>query len=195
MITPEPFATALFLTLAMSIAGCAHVVWLKSEWSKLWQQPLDGGLHYRGRRLFGPNKMLRGMFVLPPVSALVFYLFSMLQAYLPSIISKGMWPLSSLQFAGLGFLCGLVFMLAELPNSFLKRQLNIASGSTAQQPLLHWLFIVVDRFDSVVGVLIAVSLLLPVTAATWIWTLALGVGLHGVFSYILHAVGVKNRAL
>lgn len=195
MTTPEPFATAVFLTIAMSLAGCLHVLWLKSDMSKRWQQPLDGGRCFRGRRLFGPNKMLRGLLVLPVATAVVFCLFALMRPYLPDVIERGMWQLSPLQFAGLGLVCGLMFMLAELPNSFLKRQLDIASGSTAQQPFLRRLFMVIDRFDSAVGVLLAVTLLLPVTPATWGWTLALGVGLHAMFSYILHRVGVKNRAL
>lgn len=195
MPAPEPMGTAVFLTLALSLAGIAHVFWLKSHTSQRWQQPLDAGLQWRSKRLFGPHKMLRGLMVLPPATALTFFVFSLLRPYMPEWLSSGMWPLTHLQYAGLGLLCGLVFMLAELPNSFLKRQLNIASGQTAQRPLLRHFFMLLDRCDSELGVLLVISLLLPVSLMTWIWTLLLGVGLHAGFSYLLYLLGVKNRAL
>ena len=195
MPAPEPLGAALFLVLAMSMAGVVHVFWLKSRWSLYWQQPLDGNLHWRGRRLFGPHKMLRGLMVLPLAAALTFLLFSWLRPYLPELIEQGMWPLSPAHYAALGFVCGLAFMLAELPNSFLKRQLDIGAGQAAHHPLLRRVFLLTDRCDSELGVLLVVSLLLPVTVATWGWTLLLGAGLHAGFSYLLYVLGVKGRVL
>ena len=99
------------------------------------------------------------------------------------------------QYALLGLACGLAFMLAELPNSFVKRQLGIGPGLPASRPLLRAVFFVVDRCDSVLGVLIAASLLVPLPAATWYWVLLLGPCVHAVFSVMLHRLGVKARAL
>ncbi len=194
---PEPNAlgTAIFLTLALGLAGIAHVFWLKSDYARCWKQPLDAGLCWRGKRLFGPHKMVRGLLVLPPATALTFLLFSLLRPTLPEWLAQGMWPLSHLQYVGLGFLCGLVFMLATLPNSFLKRQLDISSGQTAKHPLLRNVFLALDRCDSELGVLLLLSLILPVTLATWGWTLLLGSGLHAGFSYILYKIKIKDRAL
>jgi CDP-2,3-bis-(O-geranylgeranyl)-sn-glycerol synthase len=52
-----------------------------------------------------------------------------------------------------------------------------------------------DRFDSVLGVLIVLSLLVPVPASTWVWVLLIGPGVHAIFSILLHRLGVKARAL
>jgi CDP-2,3-bis-(O-geranylgeranyl)-sn-glycerol synthase len=57
------------------------------------------------------------------------------------------------------------------------------------------LFFVIDRCDSVLGVLIVASLLVPVQALTWVWVLVLGPLLHALFSVLLHRLGVKARAL
>ena len=192
---PAPFATALFLLLGMSAAGCVHVLWLRSSAARRLTQPLDGGLTVRGRRLFGPNKMLRGLLALPLASSAFFALLGSLREALPPWLAAGMWSMTAAKYALLGFACGLAFMLAELPNSFLKRQLGIAPGLPAASPSLRTVFFVVDRCDSVLGVLIAASLLVPLQAATWGWVLLLGSGVHALFSLLLHRLGVKARAL
>ncbi len=192
---PDPFAAALFLVLAMSAAGCVHVAWLRSAASRRLAQPVDGGLTVRGRRLFGANKMLRGFVAMPLAGAAVFALLGALRETLPAWLAAGMWPLAPAQYAGLGFACGLAFMAAELPNSFVKRQLGIAPGQPPARAGLRAVCFVVDRCDSVLGVLVVASLLVPVQAATWLWVLALGPCLHAAFSVLLHRLGVKARAL
>lgn len=192
---PEPVAAALFLVIAMSVAGGVHVLWLRSAAARRLTQPVDAGLTLRGRRIFGDNKMLRGFVAMPIAGAAIFALLGVCRASAPAWLASGMWPMSATQYAVLGFTCGLAFMAAELPNSFLKRQLDVAPGMPPAHPVLRVLFLVVDRFDSVLGVLIAASLLVPMPAATWLWVLVLGPGVHAVFSAILHRVGIKARAL
>jgi CDP-2,3-bis-(O-geranylgeranyl)-sn-glycerol synthase len=86
-------------------------------------------------------------------------------------------------------------MLAELPNSFVKRQLGVPPGQAPSQPWLRPVILVVDRLDSVLGVLLALSLLVPVPIATWFWVLGLGSAIHGAFSIVMWRVGIKVRAL
>lgn len=194
-VSPNALAAALFLVIAMSTAGIAHVAWLRSAAAAALTAPIDRGLTLRGRRLLGDNKMVRGFVVLPPAATVAFALWAEIWSHLPFPPASGLWPLDSAQFALLGFACGFAFMLAELPNSFLKRQLDIVPGQAAAQAPLRALFFVVDRCDSVLGVLFAASLLVPVPVRTWLWVLLLGPCMHAVFSIILHRVGVKARAL
>jgi len=192
---PEPIGAAMFLILAMSCAGIAHVLWLRSGLARHFAQPVDLGLTLRGRRLFGDNKRLRGFMVLPVAAALSFAALGSARGGLPQWLAQGMWALRPGQYALLGFVAGLAFMLAELPNSFLKRQLGVGPGEQPRQASLRAIFVVADRFDSLLGMLIAVSLLVPLSAATWIWMLLLAPAVHALFSGLLYAVGVKARAL
>jgi len=189
------FGSAVFLVVAMSAAGVAHVLWLKSASARRFSQPVDMGRTFRARRVFGTNKMLRGFVVMPPAAALTFAMSGSAREHLPSWLGQGVWPLQPAQFALLGFACGLAFMLAELPNSFVKRQLDIVPGQPPSSAPLRILFFVIDRCDSVLGVLIVASLLVPVQALTWVWVLVLGPCLHALFSILLHRLGVKARAL
>ena len=191
----EALARAVFLVLAMSLAGILHVLWLRAPLSQRFAWPVDCGLTFRGRRLFGANKRLSGFMVLPPAAAASFALLGSLYKTMPTSITDGLWPLSTVQYAGLGMVCGLAFMLAELPNSFFKRQLDIAPGQAPPQRPLRWVVMLVDRMDSVVGVLLVASALVPLSVATWMLVLAFGSVMHAVFSIVLHVLGIKARAL
>lgn len=196
MIANAPaLGSALFLVVAMSLAGIAHVAWLKSRLSKRFSQPLDGGLTLRGRRLFGPNKMLRGLMVMPVAAAGTFAALAAIREYLPGWIDAGIWDLTSGEFAALGFAAGLAFMLAELPNSFLKRQFDVPPGEAPDQGWLKPVCFVLDRCDSVLGVMVVVALAVPVPPATWVWVFLLGPMSHALFSAVLHGIGEKLRPL
>lgn len=195
LAAPQALPCALFLVATMSLAGVAHALWLRSKTSLLLDGPVDFHLRVRGRRLFGPNKMWRGFAVMPLATALAFWAAGSLRPDLPEWLSKGMWEISPARYAALGLACGFAFMLAELPNSFFKRQLNIAPGMAPRGRGLAALFFLFDRVDSVLGVLIVLTALLPITPSTWAWVLLLGPGIHWLFSLWLYYLKVKVRPL
>ena len=186
---PEPVATAVFLMLSLSAAGVCQVLWLRTVVSQRFSQPVDLGLTLRGRRLFGDNKTLRGFVVMVPATALAMVFFS--QAAGPD---RGLWPMSAGAYALLGLAAGLGFMLGELPNSALKRQLDIGPGQAPSQRWLRALCLLLDRTDSILGSLLAVSLVVPMSWQIWLGCLLLGPGIHAVFSFALYRLGVKGRA-
>ena len=57
--TPEALPLTLLLLLSFVGAGVVHTLWLRSSWSRRFALPLDGGLTFRNRRLFGDNKTVR----------------------------------------------------------------------------------------------------------------------------------------
>ncbi|MDD5058877.1 MAG: hypothetical protein PHQ60_13490 [Sideroxydans sp.] len=193
MAAPAALPCAVFLLLALGLAGVAHVLWLRSAWSTPFALPLDGGMHLRGHRLFGANKMLRGLMMMPPATAATFALFAANREHLPAWLASGIWDMPTTQLAAVGFVCGTAFMLAELPNSFFKRQLDVAPGEAPASPLLRGLCLLIDRSDSTLGVLIALSIMLPLQPMVWLWALLLGSGLHWLFSIWLYRLKIKRR--
>ena len=186
----DPFGCAMFLIASFAIAGCAQSAWLGSVASRRYRWPIDGGLTFRGRRLLGDNKTVRGFLVMPLATASSFLLVSMTTAgRMP-----GLWPLRAHEYAALGLLAGAGFMAGELPNSFVKRQLGIAPGAPADGPYLRPAFFFVDRLDSALGALAALALAVSIPPLTVLYVLTVGPVLHGAFSVMTFWLGGKERA-
>jgi hypothetical protein len=186
----DPRDCALFLIIAFALAGCAQAAWLGSAASRRFMCPVDGGLTFRGRRVFGDNKTVRGFIVMPLATAVAFLVVFLLARD----AGAGLWALTAPQYGALGLLAGTGFMLGELPNSFLKRRLGIAPGAPAGGPVLRPLFFAIDRLDSAAGVLAALAFVVTIPPATVAYVLAAGSVVHGAFSVLTFRLGGKARA-
>lgn len=191
-MTPlQPAACAAFLLAAFTLAGIAQTAWFASPASRAFALPLDGGARFRGRRLFGANKTMRGFVVMVPASGAA---FAVLAAASGDPAAAGLWPLSLPAYALLGAWAGFGFMAGELPNSFAKRQLNIAPGTARAGRLWSVLQFVVDRLDSGIGMLLALSVAVHVPLLVWTYVLLVGPAIHWSFSVVLFRLGLKQRA-
>lgn len=173
------------------VAGLGQVLVLKTGLLPGLAAPLDRGLHWRGKPLLGPRKTWRGVIVMTTLSALVARAqaaaarrSSRLRAFSPFDYERiNPWLL--------GIALGLGYCLAELPNSFVKRRLDIApAGTTDRFARLQYL---VDQSDSVAGCLVALRLFYR---PSWLETglaFATGVALHVGVDKLMHALGVKGR--
>ena len=183
----DPIACAVFVLAAFAIAGGAQTVWLSSTVARRLTWPLDCGVTFRGQRVFGPNKTVRGFIVMVPATSLAFIVVALADP-------AGVWRLPLLQYGLLGAVAGAGCMAAELPNSFLKRQLQIAAGLEARGRLSRPLFAIVDHIDSVCGALGAMTLVVTVPAWTVVYLLPAGWIVHRVFSALTFQLGGKARA-
>ncbi len=189
MGTPDPLTCALFIMTAFILTGVFHTLWLRSHLSSSLAIPLDGGRTFLGKRIFGDNKTLRGFVVLVPAAGATFFGL----AHLPWF-EQGLWFLSPGEYGALGLLAGAGFMAGELPNSFLKRQLGIPPGEAPTNRVAKSLFFVLDRLDSIIGMLLVVSLTVPTPWQTWAYVIVIGSLIHWSFSALLFLVGVKARS-
>ncbi len=191
--TVDPRDCAIFIVAAFSLAGVCQALWLGSSIARTMAWPLDAGATWRGRRLFGDHKTIRGFVVMVPAAAAA---FGVLGAVLASV-HRGpldIWALTTAGFVGLGAWAGLGFMLGELPNSFLKRRLAIAPGEGATGAITRPVFAIIDRLDSAVGLLVAMAVAVPVPWQTWAYVLGVGPLVHGLFSVLVFQLGGKTRA-
>jgi hypothetical protein len=186
----DPVTCGCFLLLAFVLAGTAQTAWFASPTSRRFAQPLDGGLTLRGRRLFGENKTGRGFVVMVPASAAGFALLAVLAGH-PAAL--GLWPLSVPGYALAGAIAGFGFMAGELPNSFAKRQLDIAPGGVPRRPLASACQFAVDRLDSGIGMLLALNCLVAVPWRTVAIVLTVGPLIHWTFSVVMFRLGLKPR--
>ena len=129
---------------------------------------------------------------MPPVKSSLFAFLAGLAAAC-GFQPLGLWPLTIAGYAGLGACAGFGFMAGELPNSFLKRQLGIAPGAAPGHPAGAAAQFLLDRIDSGVGMLLAVSAVVAVPAVTWLLVLLVGPSIHWAFSVLMFHLGLKAR--
>jgi CDP-2,3-bis-(O-geranylgeranyl)-sn-glycerol synthase len=189
-LTPSGPACAWFLLGAFVLAGMAQTAWFAAPLSRRFSRPIDGGTTFRGRRVFGEHKTLRGFVVMIPAAAVS---FAILAAAVGDPAQAGLWPLSIAGYAGLGLCAGFGFMAGELPNSFVKRQLGIRPGERPCHPLAASLQFMADRIDSGLGMLLTVSAIVSTPAVTWLLVLLVGPSIHWAFSVLMFHLGLKAR--
>jgi CDP-diglyceride synthetase len=146
----------LHIVLPVTLGGISNMVFVKAPLLDGLRRPIDAGRRAAdGRRLLGDNKTWKGLAGMVALTALWSGLVDLAIEHL-----GGAWPRAPFAPAVLGALLGLAYALAELPNSYLKRRLDIAPGTNGS----GWLgraFIVVDQTDSVLGCLLVALLLTP----------------------------------
>jgi CDP-2,3-bis-(O-geranylgeranyl)-sn-glycerol synthase len=178
----------VFLPLIGSLL--AHAPVIRFDVMKGLKHPIDGGRTLRGRRILGDNKTWRGFFTMAAgvfVAALLLSRWSWYWGKLPDEI-RSAGP------AVFGVLLGLGTVLAELPGSFLKRQLDIPPGaqrlSAAGVLLSVW-----DQGDFVLGawLLLAPVWMMPVRQVVLSFVVVAIV--HLLVSVVGKALGVRRTAL
>jgi hypothetical protein len=175
----------LALIVALVLAGVVQGAFIACDWLPGLAVPLDGGAYVRGHRIFGDNKTVRGALVMILATAVAAgVLFSMVPPFSPEP-SFG-WP-------ALGALMGFAYIVAELPNSFVKRQLDIAPGAETTGAG-RWVQYVADQSDSVIGVVILIGLVTDLPGDQLVGLAVVGAATHALFDVGLHRVGVKGRA-
>lgn len=185
----SPFACAGLLVGGLVVGGACQSAWFAHPVSRRFARPLDGGRTLRGRRILGDNKTTRGFIVIVPATAIAMVALGMLSKG----AGFGVWPLSAPGFLLLGAAAALGLMIGELPNSFVKRQLDIEPGAPAKSRAGKIMSAVIDRLDSVLGALLGAAIVVEMSIATALWCLLLGPPIHAAFSALLWALGVKKR--
>ena len=182
-----------WLCLPLILGGITHVVVIKRNvLPSLARLRLDCGIKLRRRDLFGANKTVRGAVVM--ICATMFWtiVLDKLQTVLNLGADLRYIPIDQLSSLSLGFLLGSAYIAGELPNSLLKRQLNIHPGSAASGPLqkLFWL---VDQVDSTVAVLVVLCFVKPPNLEVYLLLIGFTLVLHPVIATLMVALGLKQR--
>lgn len=182
-------AKVLWLAVPVMLAAGIHVVVIRLDWPRQFKKPIDFGLTLRGRRLFGDNKTWRGALVMVTVSSVGMVLQQLVQVRTLELFDYG-----GVNAWLCGAALGVGFVLAELPNSFLKRQFDVPPGHQATGRT-YWLFTTLDQVDSVVGCLVALAFVWLPSWQVILATLVLCSFVHIAFNLVFVALGLKRRAL
>ena len=167
---------AVWLTAPILIAGLVHVAVITLDLAPQLARPIDAGRRWRGRPVLGSNKTWRGFVVMPMATAIT--VASQQALVTRTRHSAALVPLRRGAPPPwiVGAICGAAYVVAELPNSFVKRRLGIAPGTSA--PRARAAQYAVDQLDSVVGCAIAIRMLYRIETVDAAASALLGAGCH-----------------
>lgn len=171
----------VYVMLPAIIANMAPVLF-RGHFKKL-AIPIDLGKTYKGKRILGDNKTLRGYIVGILSSIAVIYIQRWLYDY-PFFRNLSFVDYNSYNMLLLGFLVGFGVLFGDTVESFIKRRLNIAPG----KPFAPW-----DQVDSVIGALIFVYPAYQFSPSQIVTIIALALLLSFALSYIGFWLGVRKK--
>ena len=191
MLVRELAGTA-YLLLPLLGGALLHGVCMKYGWLALLARPMDGARRFRGQPLFGHSKTFRGPILVAVGAAAVFALQRRVLHGFEAIAAIEVVDYTSLP-VWLGALAGAVAELAELPNSFAKRQLGIGPGKTASGPL-SVLFYLWDQLDLLVGWWLVFAAFVAPTPLRVAGSVLLVGGVHPLVTGVGYLLGMRPTA-
>lgn len=120
----------MYVTLfPVILAGILNMIFCKSKIFENLRVPLDKEKNFiDGKRIFGDNKTIKGLFGYVVLNAIVYIIFG----YIYQLLDMNHYNFFYINYYNtlnynflIGLLLGFSYALFELPNSFLKRRLNI----------------------------------------------------------------------
>jgi hypothetical protein len=183
--------TYLFLPLLVGLA--LHGFSIKYDILAFLCRPIDRGRKFRGRRIFGENKTYRGVVVVSLGTAIGFGLQSLLFHRIASIRSVELFDYPFFKSVALGLAMGVAARLSELPNSFIKRQFEIAPG-TAAKGWKSVIFYIYDQIDFLLGAWLVLAIMVPVTIGRVLLSSVLLLVAHQIMSSVGYALGMRRTA-
>lgn len=182
--------------LSSIIAGIINSIFCKTKVLNNIKVPMDFNKNFLDKkRIFGDNKTWKGF--------LGYIFFNMVLA----VIFGWIWKIAKIEHLNffymnyentitynliIGFLLGLFYALFELPNSFLKRRLNIKPGETSKGAKKIF-FIILDQADSVFGIALVVWMFYPIGLGTYLLYILVGTVTHLVINMLLYFLHIRKN--
>ncbi len=128
--------------LPAGMANMAPIFAAKLPWLRTFTYPLDGYATFRGRRIFGSHKTLRGLFSGILVGVLTVYLQIAIYMHVPFVRNFVLIDYTTIHPILFGMLSSVGALGGDAIKSFFKRQLNITPGKS---------WFPFDQIDYVIG--------------------------------------------
>lgn len=189
---------SMYVTLlSVILAGILNMIFCKSAVMNFANKPMDGGKYLRdGKRLFGANKTWKGFFGMILFGILSQVIVGWLSRYSSSMEQLNLFyqvePNTLRTNTVIGFWLGLAYVVFELPNSWLKRRLNIAPGRTAKDAAKWW-FVVIDQIDSLFGCALVVASFVSISLGHYLAFVGLGGVTHIVINQLLYQLKLRRN--
>ena len=189
----------MYITLMPAIvAGIVNMLWCKVQVCDFLKKPIDFGKTFAdGKRIFGDNKTFKGFIGMIIFGAFLSMLWGGILTRSEALASLNYFyknynntiPYNLLT----GTLTGLAYALFELPNSFLKRRLDITPGKNDISGAKRFAFIFLDQADSVFGCVLVVCLFYPLPVWYYFVYVLVGALTHIIMNMLLYFCKLRKN--
>ncbi|MDJ0721277.1 MAG: CDP-archaeol synthase [Desulfobacterales bacterium] len=194
----SPISKIFYLILPVILAGITNMIFIKVPILNTFKIPIDNGILLSdGKRIFGDHKTWKGFFGMIVFTSFWFVFFMVLAKGSKFCANLSLIPYKQFSFIqGMiaGALWGFGYVLFELPNSYIKRRINIQPGKTGKG-FIGILFSFFDQADSVLGCLAMLLIFYFPSTQDIIAIFALSVIVHYIMNIVLYLLKLKSQPL
>jgi CDP-2,3-bis-(O-geranylgeranyl)-sn-glycerol synthase len=173
--------------LGNHVASCGNRLWLpeslRGGLAKA-AMPVDRGVKWRGREIFGKNKTWRGLLVGTITGIIAAGIQAALFFKTDFFKTNTLIDYEKVNFILFGALMGAGALIGDLVKSFIKRRLDKPSG----EPWFPW-----DQLDWIAGAIILSSVVYVPSPRAAAATAVLYAGVHLCSDRIVCRMGIKKR--
>lgn len=177
---------AFWFFLPAGLANASPVFFNKIPYFNRWGTPLDFGKKYRGKRVFGDNKKLRGLvggIIIASLTVAVQYYLHKNSASVRSLIP---YDYCNAKILWLGPLLGFGALMGDAVESFFKRRAHKKPGE-------RWFPF--DQLDYIVGGLLLSLMVVRLTAVQYLFIVTMWFVMHLVASYTGYLLKLKDKPI
>lgn len=184
----------MYITMtSVILSGIINMIFVKTPVYKKHNMPIDRGRNFLdGKRWLGDNKTYIGFLSMIIINGCVQVILGMI----PSIEQWSEFYRNRVNTVGfnlfVGFILGFTYMIFELPNSFIKRRLDIIPGKT-DKGIKGMIFFLVDQFDSILGVILVLAIVSGISFREYVEYVLLGGFTHVVINLFLYILKIRKN--
>lgn len=177
---------AVWFFLPAAMGNVAPIFAAKLPYLENWTFPLDGYATFRGKRLLGDHKTVRGIvtgILAGIVTTLLQVELYINVAWVREIISLDYSRINPLLF---GTLAAQGALTGDALKSFFKRQRNIAPGTS---------WVPFDQIDYVIGGVIFTACYIPLSLTQYLYLIGIWMLIHPIATFIGYTLKLKNSPI
>lgn len=185
----------IITVMPIIFAGILNMIFTKTKFYNKHKRPIDNKRSINNKRILGDNKTWIGFGSMVIISGLTHVIWGYILRLL-NLESKSDYYVKHDNRITYNLIVGLsngfIYMVSELPNSFIKRRLDIDSGKRANG-IKGVLFYIIDQIDSIVGIAYLIKKLSKINVRETLKYIGIGGFVHAIINLILFKIKVREN--
>lgn len=177
---------ALWFFLPAGLANATPVFAKRVSFLKKLDYPIDFYKTYKGIRIFGDHKTMRGLITGIIVAILTAGIQMAIYNNSPELRNALGFDFSSINFFVYGFLAGFGALIGDAIKSFFKRRVNIKPGAT---------WFPFDQIDYIIGGIVFLIPLIRLSFLDYLATFIVWFAMHLISTYIGFLLKLKDKPI